>query len=127
LAELDPALFVLDAIPNMEAKLIDERAEAFVRKVRGARPRTPIVLVAARPYTNSWIRQSGRFQDEARKAAFRRAYERLVADGLTGLSYVAGEHLFGDDGEASMDSSHPSNLGFMRMADALEPVLRSLL
>ena len=127
LAELDPALFVLDAVPNMEAKLIDERAQAFVHKLRAARPRTPIVLVAARLYTNSWIRQSGRFQDETRKAAFSRAYERLVADGLTGLCYVAGDRLFGDDGEASMDSSHPSDVGFLRMADAIEPVLRSLL
>ena len=127
LAELDPAIFVIDPIPNMEAKLIQERAEPFVRKLREARPRTPIVLVAARPYTNSWIRQSGRIQDETRSAAFRAAYERLVASGLTGLCYVPGEHLFGDDGEASMDSSHPSDLGFMRMADSLEPVLRSLL
>ena len=127
LSELDPIIFVLDPIPNMEAKLISERAESFVRKLRVARPRTPIVLVAARHYTNSWIRTSGRIQDETRSAAFRAAYERLVASGLTGLCYVPGEHLFGDDGEASMDSSHPSDLGFMRMADALEPVLRSLL
>ncbi len=127
LAELDPCLFVIDPVPNMEAKLINERAESFVRRLRAARPRTPIVLVAARHYTNSWIRHSGRFQDETRSAAIRAAYERLAADGLEGLLFVPGERLFGDDGEASMDSSHPSDVGFMRMADALEPLLRPLL
>jgi len=43
------------------------------------------------------------------------------------LVYVEGEHLLGDDGEAATDGSHPSDLGMMRMADALEPVLRPLL
>jgi len=39
---------------------------------------------------------------------------------------VPGEYLLGDDGEATVDSSHPTDLGFARMADALEPVLRPL-
>ena len=127
LAELDPAVYVIDAVPNMGAELLRERAETFILSLRRARPRTPIVVVEARPYTNSWICQSSREQDETRNAALRAAYERLLAAGVTGLAYVRGQSLFGDDAEGSMDSSHPSDLGFVRMAAALEPVLRALL
>ena len=35
--------------------------------------------------------------------------------------------LLGDDGDATVDSSHPTDLGFMRHADVFEPVLRSAL
>jgi hypothetical protein len=42
------------------------------------------------------------------------------------LVYVEGEHLLGDDSEATVDSSHPNDLGMMCMADALGPVPRPL-
>jgi hypothetical protein len=123
LAELDPLIYVLDSVPNMLADLIRERAMPFVRKLRAAHPSTPIVLVEARRYTNSWICQANHEQDVQRAAAFRVAYEQLCEADIDGLTYVPGDHLLGDDGEATMDYSHPSDLGFMRMADVLTPVL----
>ncbi|MBI5685979.1 MAG: hypothetical protein HZC54_12980 [Verrucomicrobia bacterium] len=35
--------------------------------------------------------------------------------------------LLGDDAEDATDASHPSDLGFMRKADAFEPMLRKTL
>mgnify|MGYP003725804593 CR=1 FL=1 len=46
---------------------------------------------------------------------------------MKNLLYLEGENQLGDDGEATVDSSHPTDLGFMRMADAFEPVLRQAL
>ena len=46
---------------------------------------------------------------------------------MRGLHYVDGDGLFGDDGEGTVDGSHPTDLGFERQADALEPVLRAAL
>jgi hypothetical protein len=42
------------------------------------------------------------------------------------VAAFSGRDLFGTDGEASLDASHPSDLGFMRMADTLEPILRAV-
>lgn len=66
-------------------------------------------------------------RNEASRKALRAAYERLVADGVEGLYYLEGETLLGDDGEATVDGSHPTDLGFVRQADAFEPVLRKIL
>jgi hypothetical protein len=127
LAELDPAVYVIDPLPNMTGDMVDQRAETFIRTLRGARPATPIVLVEDRTYTNAWLRSEARSRHDTSRAAFRRAYRALQDSGVTGMLYVAGEHLLGEDGEATVDSSHPSDLGFVRMADALEPILRALL
>jgi GDSL-like Lipase/Acylhydrolase family len=35
--------------------------------------------------------------------------------------------LLGDDNEGTVDSSHPTDLGFVRQADAFENALRPLL
>jgi lysophospholipase L1-like esterase len=95
--------------------------------LRAARPDTPIVLVENIAY------QAGAFLPGAKEsyvdknAALRAAYERLTEKGIQGLSYVPGETLLGADGEATVDGTHPTDLGFQRMADALEPVLRKAL
>lgn len=127
MGELDAAVFVIDCLPNMEAAAITERTEPLVRKLRAARPDTPIVLVEDRTYTNTPLLPSRRVRHTTSRAAFRSAYERLLEQGVKGLHYVQGEHLLGDDTDAATDGSHPSDLGMQRMADALEPVLRGIL
>jgi len=127
LAELDAAVYCIDCLPNMEGPLVAERAEPLVRQLRTARPDTPIVLIEDRTYTNAQFLPARRERHTASRAALKEAHRRLIAAGVEGLVYVEGEHLLGDDGEAATDGSHPSDLGMMRMADALEPVLRPLL
>jgi hypothetical protein len=51
----------------------------------------------------------------------------VVGAGIGGLSYLPGDLQLGDDGEATVDGSHPTDLGFVRMADAFEAALRPLL
>ena len=126
MAELDPCVYVVDCLPNMAAAAVAQRTEPFVRTLRKARPTTPIVLVEDRSYAGSWIHAGRRRRNLASRAALRDATKRLRAAGVGHLHYVEGDGLFGDDDEATVDGSHPTDLGFVRMADALEPVLRPL-
>ncbi len=130
LAELDPSVYVLDCLPNMDAKEVTERVEPFVRKLRAAHPTTPIVLVEDRSYADSFLVASKRERNDSSRAALKAAYDRLRQAGVKELYYLKGANLLGDDGEGTVDSSHPNDLGFMRQADAhaavLGPILRKL-
>jgi len=125
LAELTAKVYVLDCVPNMNADQVRERVVPFVLTLHKARPETPIVLVGERPYTNSWIRPSIRREEKERATEYRRAFKTLLG-GVKHLYYIDGTNLFGNDHEAAADGSHPSDLGFRRMADILYPVLRKL-
>src|SRR6185295_14374582 len=57
LAELDPALYVIDCLPNMDGPAIAERAEPFVRTLRKAHPATPILFVEDRTYPAAFLIQ----------------------------------------------------------------------
>jgi hypothetical protein len=127
LSELDPAAFVIDCLPNMQAELVTERTEPLVRTLRDARPTTPIVLVEDRNYGNAPFLASRRQQHAAKRKALRQTMERLVNVGVGGIHYVPGDGLLGEDGEGTVDGSHPTDLGFWRMADVLEPVLAQLI
>ena len=43
------------------------------------------------------------------------------------LYYLEGSHLLGDDGEGTVDGSHPTDLGFARQAAAFAKVLEPIL
>jgi hypothetical protein len=127
LAELDPSVYVLDCLPNMDAAEVAERTEPFVRRLRAAHPRTPIVLVEDRFYADSFLRQPRRRHNDANHAALRAAYQRLKRSGVDRLSYLRADDLLGEDGEATVDGSHPTDLGFVRHTDAFAKVLKPLL
>ena len=127
LAELDPAVYVLDCLPNMNAEQVTERVESFVAKLRGAHPHTPILLVEDRVYANAYLTPGRAAFHRANHAALRAAFERLQKSGVKNIYYLPAAHLFGDDGEWTVDGSHPNALGFMRQADAFAKVLGPLL
>lgn len=127
LGELDSSAYVLDCMPNMTAQEVGERVGPFVKALRQARPETPIVLVEDRTISNAGLLPSALARNEANRAALKKAYRDLQDSGVTGLAYLPGDSLLGSDGEGTVDGSHPTDLGFLRMADAFEGVLRPIL
>ncbi len=127
LAEIDAAAYVIDCLPNMEPAQVTEKCVPLVKQLRAARPNTPIVLVEDRRFTNSWITpDKEKFHDD-NHAALKAAFAALKKEGVKNLHYIPGDHLFGDDSEGGTDGSHASDLGFMRQADVMEPILRAAL
>ncbi len=127
LAELDAAVYVLDCLPNLKPDEARQRVAPFVRALRARRPETPIVLVEDREFPNAFVIPDRKAAHEASHAALRQAYEQFVADGMKGVFYLDAAELLGSDGEATVDGSHPTDLGMMRYADAYERVLRSVI
>ncbi len=127
LAELDAAAYVIDCVPNMNLAMVTQRAVPLITVLRAARPDTPIILVENIQYQAGAFLPEKREAYESRNKALHASYEQLLAKQVPGLHYVPAEALLGSDGEATVDGTHPTDLGFMRMADALEPVLREAL
>ncbi len=126
-AELAPSVYIVDCLPNMVASEVQERAESFVRRLREARPRTPIVLVEDRSMQDGFLVTIRYPHHKAVRAELKAAYERLKKSGVEDLYYIPGEHLLGDDGEGTVDASHPTDLGYMRQAEVFAKTLAPLL
>ena len=122
LAELDPSVYVLDCLPNMNGQMVGERVAPFVERLRRARPKTPILLVEDRTYSDAFFVPSRRQRNEENHRELLRTYSRLKSEGVKHLHYLPGNRLL-----ATVDGSHPTDLGFMRQADAFYEVLRPIL
>ncbi len=127
MTEIDAAVYVVDCLPNCDAAKVLQRTAEFVRTLRSKRPGTPVVLVDEPDHPVAVFSTSRREEKMRKRAALRAQFRSLVEAGVENLHYVAGAELFGDDGEATLDGVHPSDVGFMRQANAMEPVLRGLL
>ncbi len=126
LAELDPSVYVVACLENMWPDAIEPGTLNLAHVLRAAHPDTPIVLMENIVYQATYMLEDTRGGWGPKNERLRAAYEQLVAEGVTGLHYIEGDRLLGEDGEAAVDGTHPTDLGFFRMANALEPILRKL-
>jgi lysophospholipase L1-like esterase len=127
LVELDPAVFVLDTSANTPAAQLGERTEAVVKLIREKHPATPVLLLDERQRGTTALVPSAVEQHRKQTQALRGAYENLKAAGVSNLHFRGGEDVIGDDDDATVDGSHPTDLGMLRYADALEKDLRKLI
>lgn len=127
LAELDPAVYVLDSLPNLTVTETGERMEPFIRTLRSRHPATPIVLVELVDYADAKFVSARRDKANGSNAILRDLYERLTAAGDSQLHYVSAAQVLalGDDREHTVDGAHPTDLGFFRMAEAVTPLVKA--
>ena len=125
LGEIDAAIYVIDCLPNLNGSQTQERAVPFVKRLRSLRPETPILLVEDRTYGDAWVNPTRARRNLENRSALKSAYDQLVSEGMENIAYLEGEGLL-EEG-ATVDGSHPNDLGFMQQADAMEPAIRALL
>lgn len=126
LAEVDAAAYLIDCLPNMTPAQVAERTVPFVRRLRTDRPDTPVLLIEDRTRSNAWIRDGVLEDHRARREAYRNGY-RILAAGDPNLHHLSADGLLGQDDEATVDGSHPTDLGFGRMVDLLTRCCRKQL
>lgn len=123
----DPALFVLDYAPNAYADMIDDSGEKFFRVIREAHPDVPVIFIedVIFPHTayDNRIREEVCMKNQAQK----RLYLRLKKSGEKKIYYISAEGMIGDDGEATVDGIHFTDLGMMRYVDHVLPTIKKAL
>ena len=130
----DPALIVLDYEANVPgAGPMRETLAPFIRILREKHPAVPILVMTKIRYAEEG-RDRKRGDDLPRPdfAVATRNVQRETVEELKktdpNLYFLAGDDLLGEDfDECCVDGVHPTDLGFYRMAEKLEPVFRDIL
>lgn len=128
IASLPMSAFIYDYDHN--APTVDHLQathEKFYQIIRQAQPDLPILMMS-RPdfdgYYGNKIEESRR-----RRNVIIATYAHALAAGDRNVYFVDGEQFFGnrDRDLCTIDGCHPTDIGFLRMADCVEPVLRHAL
>ena len=127
LCELEPSLYVLDNMPNMQEPDINEREESAIRKLRIAHPETPIVLIDNFLYCDAFLKKQKMDRYLSSNKAQYAIYQKLIREGTGNLYYVKDDDLIGADCEATVDGTHFTDLGYMRFSEKLIGPLRKII
>ena len=119
LAEVHPRLYVIDCLWNM-GNLSDseftQRLTTLIGTIRKTNPTTPILFVG-----------QSQIQIDSPPPAHEVLQEKVVtAMRDPNIHILPGHDLMGSDGEGTVDGCHPNDLGMMRQATILIPVLEKL-
>lgn len=127
LSEIKSAMFILDGQGNMISFSEDEVKKRLIDTITGLRkrnPSTPIVVI------ESPLRNNPKYDGKPRIGDHRAITRPTVLElqkSISGLYLIDGDELGGRDTEATIDGAHFTDLGFVRYADAVEPILRKIL
>ncbi len=126
MSTIDASVYIIDCGPNLTPRLASERTVPFVEELHKRRPNTPILLVENINYpTARFNRVLSKHISEVNHF-FYDAYKLLKKGGMKNLYYLPSKNLIGDDGEASVDGAHLTDLGFYRMTLILEKKIRQI-
>lgn len=127
LTELDPELFVIDCLPNLSSEEVAERVVPFVDILRKIKLKTHILLIDTPTYPNLFILKDSREETEKSRKNLKIEYKKLLAKKYKNIHYLSGKKFYGDDGEATVDGIHPSDLGYVRMAKIIESKIKKII
>ena len=126
LARIDASCYVLDCLWNMcsdpkarHPRSVERNYEKFIRNLRAKRSGVPIVMAEQCDVYCGGLNDKDRFM--------KKLYEKLVAEGWTGLVYLPKDEMFTGDYEGTVDGCHPNDLGMMSMSKAFGKAVREAL
>lgn len=127
MCEIKASCFVIDCGPNLTPELAKERTVPFIRYLQQHCPAIPILLVENIIYPEGRFDKNTRQDVENINKAFKESFAILKKEGMKNIYYLPAENLIGTDGEATVDGTHLTDLGFMRIADVIGKKIQTIL
>lgn len=131
ITQVDARLYVLDCLPNLvppafPAAEIKKRLVAAIKMLHTSHPAAPILLAEHAGYTDEGTNAVRKEQYRQANTALRETFDSLQKAGMTHL-YLIPKKDFDLDIDATVDGTHPNDLGMLRYAEAYEKKIRRIL
>lgn len=124
ICSIDTSIFVYDYDHNAPTvEHLRNTHEMFFKRVRELKPNLPIVMIT-RPCAIY-----GEEEIERRKIV-KATYDNAILSGDKNVYFIDGEKFFNSFEDRQLcfiDTIHPNDLGFYKMAQTIEPVIKSIL
>ena len=120
-------LFIFDTFSNPTPEQIEERLRGFVKAVRKAHPDTPLIFLQTE------VRETGNFDlkkrelESNKRATAERIMNEIIASGERNIYFINPGMPIGGDHEATVDGVHPTDLGFTRILEHIQPRIEEII
>lgn len=126
ISSIDAGVVLLDFMPNVTIEQIDTLMEKFYYTIRDKRPQVPIIFVESPNFPHMRFNIEVQKKVNEKNANLRRHYAILKKAGEKNIYYVGANRILGKDHEDTVDGNHFTDLGFLRFAENLYPILKKV-
>lgn len=127
LSGIDADAYILDCVPNSSPDEIKARTAYLVNSIRYKHKTAPIIVV------QSVIREHGYFNKNVgnwvkdQNAQIAKQVADLQKNGVKNLYFIMADNLLGSEHDATVDGTHPNDLGFDKMIQKMQPIILDIL
>ncbi|GAB3693253.1 SGNH/GDSL hydrolase family protein [Spirosoma flavus] len=132
LPDIDAKVYVLDCLPNLVAAAgtkpdeLREKITTSVKTLRQRKPDTPLLLVEHAGYSDGGTNTTRRQQYNDANIVMEQAFAQLKSEGIKNI-YLLPYSAINMNTDATVDGTHPTDLGMQEYADAYERSIRKIL
>ena len=123
----DAGLFILDFIPNVSMEQLKDKTIPFVENLRSNNPNIPLLFVESVLFTHIQFDTQSYEIVINKNEELKKQFDTLKSLGHKNIYYLSSDNLIGNDGEATVDGVHLTDIGFLRMAEVLRPVVKTII
>lgn len=124
IAEVDASVFVLDFVPNASVEQMKERMETIYHIIRSKHPDTPIIFIEDPIFTHTFYDERIAKEVQRKNDTLKEIFNRLKKKNEKNIILISSKNMLGEDGEATIDGIHFTDLGMMRYADLVCPIIK---
>lgn len=123
-AGVDASVYVLDFVPNANVQQMKERADKFYTIIRSRHPDTPVIFLEDPIFTHTRFDQRIAEEVAQKNETVNAIFQSLKKRGEKNIYMISSKDMLGHDGEATVDGVHFTDLGMMRYAELVCPVIK---
>jgi hypothetical protein len=120
----NPELIILDCTPNSNPEVIRKNLPGLVSEIRSRDNDVPILLIESIIRVDAHFKPAKMKSIELQNTALKNVFDSLKS--VPNLYYLNSD-LIGDDSESTIDGTHLTDLGFMRISDKIEKKILEIL
>lgn len=124
MSSIDASCFVIDCLPNVSIELMRKNYLPFLEIIRKKKPEIPIILIENILYPHIYFDSNINNLIQKKNEMLKRIFLEQKRNGDRNIYYIKSDKLIGKDREATIDGVHLTDLGFLRMALNLYPILK---
>lgn len=124
--DIMPDMFIIDPFSNPSSEEIKERLDRFLKRLRKSHPNVPLLIIQTLNRESCIFDTHRRSYEMHKQKAAEEGMRRIIAD--DGKIFFMNPGMWiGDDHEATVDGTHPTDLGFTRILERLIPEIIKIL
>ncbi len=119
--------YILDCVPNSSPEEIKERTAYLVTSIRNKQATAPIIIVQSIIREHGYWNKNVGNRVKAQNEQIAKEFNTLQKQGLKNLYFITADDLLGKEHDATVDGTHPNDLGFDKMIEKLQPAILEIL